>query len=473
MPLDPWLPVGFALPSAPAIERILRDGGNWQLYITAGNGRALLIQPPLFRRWTECGLLSATDLPMVQFGAQQLYCLTCAGNHQLSPIRETPSPTSRADALAFADALRATRTAAPDVPLADALYVERISRLLPTWGTHTESGDAILLGSYLSGGVPVSVLEFQRLRSFVNWLSHEQLLEILHRAGFTTEHPDLPLAEPISDTRPVPARSEPATRPAVFKLAGRPALENFFLEHVLDIIENPEQYQRLGIDFPGSIILHGPPGCGKTFAIERLVEYLGWPSFEISSSSIGSPFIHETSRKVAEVFDTAIKSAPSVLIIDEMEAFLADRESSGSSGHHRVEEVAEFLRRIPEANRNRVLIVAMTNRLEMIDSAIQRRGRFDHVIGVDFATQEEIKALLEHLLKDLPREDELELDRFSRQLEGRPLSDVAFLIRESARRTARAGKEKISSLQIQDSLNMLDARNDGRARNPIGFQIDT
>ena len=128
--------------------------------------------------------------------------------------------------------------------------------------------------------------------------------------------------------------------------------------------------------------MHGPPGCGKTFAVERLVDFLGWPSFQIDASSVASPYIHETSKKVAEVFDKAMQNAPSVLVIDEMEAFLADREMG--SGHHRVEEVAEFLRRIPEATKNDVLIVAMTNRIEMIDPAILRRGRFDHVIKVDY-----------------------------------------------------------------------------------------
>src|SRR5258708_14737727 len=112
--------------------------------------------------------------------------------------------------------------------------------------------------------------------------------------------------------------------------------------------------------------LHGPAGWGKTFAVERLVEHLGWPSFQIDASSVASPYIHETSRKISEVFKSAAKSAPSVLVIDEMEAFLAKRDMG--SGHHRVEEVAEFLRRIPEAASSEVLIVSMTNRLDRTDS---------------------------------------------------------------------------------------------------------
>jgi SpoVK/Ycf46/Vps4 family AAA+-type ATPase len=101
----------------------------------------------------------------------------------------------------------------------------------------------------------------------------------------------------------------------------------------------------MGIDFPSAIVLHGPPGCGKTFAVERLVEFLDWPSFSIDSNSVGSPYIHQTSKKVSEVFEKAIDSAPSIVVIDEMESFLSERRSDNISGLHHVEEVAEFLKR--------------------------------------------------------------------------------------------------------------------------------
>lgn len=99
----------------------------------------------------------------------------------------------------------------------------------------------------------------------------------------------------------------------------------------------------MGIGFPAAIVLHGPPGCGKTFAVDRLSEFFGWPTYHIDSGTIGSPYIHDTSRKIAEVFETAISNAPSMLIIDEMEAFLTERGSSKLSGQHHLEEVAEFL----------------------------------------------------------------------------------------------------------------------------------
>ena len=237
-----------------------------------------------------------------------------------------------------------------------------------------------------------------------------------------------------------------------FQLPGRPYLEEFFNEHIIDLIRNKERYAALGVEFPSAMVLHGPPGCGKTFAVEKLVEFLGWPNYQIDASSIGSPYIHETSRKVAEVFEKAINNAPSVLVIDEMESFLADRESGAGSSQHRVEEVAEFLRRIPEAVKSQVLIVAMTNRIEMIDPAILRRGRFDHIIEVGPASEEEVKALLDKLIENLPKDNPIDTQQLAKKLAQRPLSDVSFVVREGARLAARAGLSHVEMSFFEAAL---------------------
>ena len=246
-------------------------------------------------------------------------------------------------------------------------------------------------------------------------------------------------------------------------------MEEFFNEHVVDIVRNQERYAALGVGFPSAIVLHGPPGCGKTFAVEQLVDFLGWPSFQIDASSVASPYIHETSKKVAEVFEKAMKSAPSVLVIDEMEAFLADREAGSGSSHHRVEEVAEFLRRIPEAAKNEVLIVGMTNRIEMIDPAIMRRGRFDHVIQVELATEDEVSQLLSKLLSELPTTSDVDAAPLAKGLAGRPLSDVAFVVREGARLAARAGKSMIEQPFLLAALNSSPSRAESAPSRRIGF----
>jgi SpoVK/Ycf46/Vps4 family AAA+-type ATPase len=311
----------------------------------------------------------------------------------------------------------------------------------------------------------------------MSWLDAGHLKEIVEAAGFDvgevvssrTQRRRTDNSIPAEGAKGPSPESEPQ-KPSTqrFELPGRPDLAEFINEHIIDIVRNRDRYKALGIEGPSALVLHGPPGCGKTFAVERLVDFLGWPSFEIDASSVASPYIHETSKKVATVFEKAIENAPSVLVIDEMEAFLADREIG--SGHHRVEEMAEFLRRIPEATKSDVLIVGMTNRIEMIDPAILRRGRFDHVIKVDYANQVEVLSLLNSLLASVPTAPDVDPAPFAMQLAGRPLSDVAFLVREGARLAARSGKEELDQASLVEAMSAAPARErEGGSQRRIGF----
>ena len=478
MALDAWLPIGFKLPDGAKARVALYEGADWQVYETQGGGRALVVYDELGARWQEAGLIDDGTLDAFQFGDHQLRAISCSPSQTLLPISEAKSPDNKAEALSFALALKATRDIDSESALQDALYVEKITRLLPTYSISSQAEDDVVLGYWLTGGASIPATSFRRLRQTMSWLGASHLKDVVQAAGFEVAEvmplERKPLA-PAEKTEAAPAekvdevkRAEPEPN-KVFELAGRPELEAFFNEHIVDIILHRDRYKALGIEFPSAVILHGPPGCGKTFAVDRLVDFLGWPSFQIDASSVASPYIHETSKKVAQVFDKAMENAPSVLVIDEMEAFLADREMG--SGHHRVEEVAEFLRRIPEAVKNDVLIIAMTNRIEMIDPAIQRRGRFDHVIKVDFASEVEVQALLDKLLSSLPKESDVDSKPRAKELAGRPLSDVSFVVREGARLAARSGKERLDQASLLAALRSSPAREreGGESKRRIGF----
>jgi hypothetical protein len=477
MALDPWLPIGFTLPDSAKTRAALFEGTDWQIVETQGGGRALIAAESLARRWLEAGLVHEGDIIHFAFGQRDLWSLSASQGQILHPVTDSKAPESKAEALAFAQALKATRAIDAESPLQDALYVEKVSRLLPTYSITLRTGDDVVLGYWLTGGAGVSAGAFRRLQS-LSWLPAEQLKDILEAAGIEVKE-ILPKTKGRKSSRQASKEQEAGTevvdgkngpQSAVFELPGRPELAGFFNEHIVDIVENRERYAALGIGFPSAVILHGPPGCGKTFAVERLVDFLGWPSFEIDASSVASPFIHETSKKVAAVFEQAMKNAPSVLVIDEMESFLADREMGAGSSHHRVEEVAEFLRRIPEAVKNEVLIIAMTNRIEMIDAAVQRRGRFDHVIKVDFASEAEVRALLDKLVADLPKEVDVDVAPLAKELAGRPLSDVSFVVREGARIAARSGKDRLSQESLLTALRTAPARGpEGAEKRRIGF----
>jgi len=471
--LDAWLPVGFSTPDGERARLALHEGTDWQIYEAQGGGRILVAKQLLAARWIESGLLDTSQIRSFEFCGEK-YCEFSSGiDYVLAPVIESNSPESKNEAISFAESLKATRNIDATSSVHDAIYVERLSRLLPTYSLSARVSDDVVFGTWLTGGVPVSVQSFRRLRTLTNWLGASHLRDVVVKGGFEVSEKIIgpkPSSPKISEQSKTAGMAKPEEQKSTqFSLAGRPELELFINEHVVDIIENEARYKALGIEFPSAIILHGPPGCGKTFAVERLVDYLGWPSFQIEASSVASPYIHETSKKVAEVFDKAMENAPAVLVIDEMEAFLSERQS-GMSGQHHVEEVAEFLRRIPEAIKNRVLIIAMTNKIEMIDAAILRRGRFDHVVKVGMASEEEVHALLEKLVKDLPCENDIDVALLAKRLTGRPLSDVAFAVREGARLAARAGKDKLdqSSLLLAMDATPLRSNDEGTSRK-IGF----
>ena len=444
MALDAWLPVNHAVSQDVKLKSVVFEGVDWQIYGTQTGGRALIVREELAKRWIESGLRAEGDFIQFLFGKDQYFAITTGKTHHLVPVTNYPAPSSLNQALTFAEAMAATRKLDKESPLSEALYVEEFGLLLPTYTDPMPLTDDVVLGNWLSGGVPLSVGASARLTRLVGWLDADSLTEIKKCAGITktTEA----------------TKKFPKAKNGKFELPGRPYLEDFFNEHVVDIIQNQARYAALGIEFPSAMILYGEPGCGKTFAVEKLVEFLGWPSFHVEASSIASPYIHETSRKVAAVFDQAMENSPSVIVIDEMEAFLANRDGA-SWAQHRVEEVAEFLRRIPEAIKSNVLIIGMTNRLDMIDPAIRRRGRFDHIIEVTMASEIEVAALLQKLLDDRPHEKDVNVDELAKGLAGRPLSDVAFVIREGARIAARANRTTINHECLAKALEASPARN--------------
>lgn len=465
---ESWLPIGFALPDGMICSRAIHSDANWQIVETQGGGRALISREKLATAWVEAGLLEDGAMQLFTFGEEQFCALSSEPSQELSPVAESKGIKAKSEALAFATSLKATRAIDGQSSLQDAIYFEKISRLLPSYGIAPKVEDEVILGYWLTGGARVSVKSVRRLEQMLSWLEPRHLRDVIDAAGFAIAEIDR--VPGVGSGMGGSSGTERAGEElGAFALPGRPELERFFNEHVVDIIQHAERYRMLGIEFPSAVVLHGPPGCGKTFAVEQLTAHLGWPSFQIDASSVGSPYIHETSRKVAEVFENAMKAAPSLLVIDEMEAFLADRQIGIGASHHRVEEVAEFLRRIPEAAKNKVLVIAMTNRLEMIDAAILRRGRFDHVLKVDFATEAEVRSLLDKLLSGLPIEPNVNPGSLASQLVGRPLSDVAFVVREGARLSARAGKDRVAQEFLSEALREAPSRTEESSPRRVGF----
>ncbi len=287
-----WLPAQYEILKGMPLGRLVHSGPEWQMYRSGREQVVLIASNDLADRWIETELLPVEVLDSFAFGGNSWRFLLSGVGLRLEPVAGWSSPTSKADGLAFAVSLRETRKIHSTVPLHDAIYAERHSRLLPTWTVSETSTDEEVLGRWLTGGVKMPITSFCRLSELCDGMPRKDVADIVMAAGFPVP----------SETESAPnAKSGEADGEREFQLPGRPELETFFREHVIDIVENEARYQALGIDFPAGIVLHGPPGCGKSYAVERLVECLDWPMFPIDSNSVGSPYIHETSRKVGQV----------------------------------------------------------------------------------------------------------------------------------------------------------------------------
>src|SRR3990167_2919582 len=241
--------------------------------------------------------------------------------------------------------------------------------------------------------------------------------------------------------------------PSQFSLPGRPELEFFFREHVIDYFHRYIKYQRMGINPTNGLLLYGPPGTGKTYSVKKLADFLDWKVFEIDVGSVASPYIHQTSKILKNVFDLAAESAPSILLMEEIDALTGSR--SGFMHDHKIEEIAQLLRLIETASTQGILVIRTTNRYESLDEAIIRRGRFDHKIELGFANQDEIVSAVRNMLKTKPIVDGLNLEEFSSKLCGYPMSDIAWSVNEAAKFAVKNNKEKIDQECLLHAAHMV------------------
>ncbi|MBR1919085.1 MAG: ATP-binding protein [Spirochaetales bacterium] len=341
----------------------------------------------------------------------------------------------------------------PDFHLDGSIYIEEFLLLLPSEKTSYEDNNYIL-GRIFTNGVNCSLDDLETVSKY-SPLDGATLSNVAFEFGVKVKtHPQKQISVD-TDTVKEKTTSENYNLPEEpFHLSGRPELEQFFNEQIVDVIRNQELYKRMGVGFPGATVLFGPPGCGKTFAVDSFIKYMNWPRFDIDASSIASPYIHDTSKKINAVFADAIKAAPSFIVIDEMDAFLSARSGFNGDVHH-TEEIAEFLRRIPEATDHEVLIFGMTNQIDLIDKAILRRGRFDNMIEVQMASAVEIESMLLERFKRIPVAASVNAKELSEKLEEHPLSDVSYVLKEAGRFAIRNKKEEIDNECIEYALGRL------------------
>ena len=212
------------------------------------------------------------------------------------------------------------------------------------------------------------------------------------------------------------------------------------LEQVREMIElpmrHPELFKRLGIDPPKGVLLHGPPGTGKTLIAKAVANEIDASFHTISGPEIMSKYYGESEEQLRDVFEEATEEAPSIVFMDELDSIAPKREEAGGDVERRV--VAQLLSLMDGLEeRGQVVVIGATNRVDAIDPALRRGGRFDREIEVGVPDREGRKEILQVHTRNMPLVEEIDLDEYAENTHGFVGSDLESLAKESAMHALR------------------------------------
>ncbi|RKD94926.1 CDC48 family AAA ATPase [Halopiger aswanensis] len=212
------------------------------------------------------------------------------------------------------------------------------------------------------------------------------------------------------------------------------------LDQVREMIElpmrHPELFQQLGIEPPKGVLLHGPPGTGKTLMAKAVANEIDAHFETISGPEIMSKYYGESEEQLREVFEEAEENAPAIIFIDELDSIAAKREDAGGDVERRV--VAQLLSLMDGLEeRGRVTVIAATNRIDDIDPALRRGGRFDREIEIGVPDKEGRKEILQVHTRGMPLQDGIDLDQYAESTHGFVGADLESLAREGAMNALR------------------------------------
>ena len=222
-------------------------------------------------------------------------------------------------------------------------------------------------------------------------------------------------------------------------------------EAVIWPIQNPERFESMGIEPPRGILLHGPPGTGKTYVTRALAHEAGAAFFSVKGAELLDKFVGESERGVRELFGRARSVAPSIIFFDEFDALAPVRGNSNNSVTDSV--VAALLTEIDGVSeRGDVVVIGATNRKDLIDPALLRGGRLETHILLDLPPKASRLALLK--ITDVPFADDVDIDQLAEVTEGLSFADLTSLLREAALNVLRQEREelKVTWADLEQSL---------------------
>ncbi len=225
------------------------------------------------------------------------------------------------------------------------------------------------------------------------------------------------------------------------------------LEEIVDFLKNPEKYKKLGARTPKGVLLVGPSGCGKTLLAKAVAGEANVPFFSIAGSEFMEMLVGIGAARVRDLFDNAKKSSPAIIFIDEIDAIGRARSAGVMPAHDEREQTLNQI--LVEMDgftpTEQVVVVAATNRGDLLDTALLRPGRFDRRIVVDFPDVEGRKAIVKIHARGKPFDNTVNWDKVAKRTVGFSGADLENMLNEAAIHAARAAKTKISSEDIEEA----------------------
>ncbi|ABB14991.1 ATP-dependent zinc metalloprotease FtsH [Carboxydothermus hydrogenoformans] len=231
------------------------------------------------------------------------------------------------------------------------------------------------------------------------------------------------------------------------------------LAEIVEFLKNPRKYNELGARIPKGVLLFGQPGTGKTLLARAIAGEAGVPFFSISGSDFVEMFVGVGASRVRDLFEQAKKNAPCIVFIDEIDAVGRQRGAGLGGGHdEREQTLNQLLVEMDGFNSNEgIIIIAATNRPDILDPALLRPGRFDRHIVVDTPDINGRKEILKVHVKGKPLGDDVDLDVLARRTPGFTGADLANMVNEAALLAARRNKKVINMEEMEEAIERVIA----------------
>jgi cell division protease FtsH len=238
------------------------------------------------------------------------------------------------------------------------------------------------------------------------------------------------------------------------------------LEEVVDFLQEPEKFSALGARIPKGVLMVGPPGCGKTLMARAVAGEAEVPFFSISGSEFVEMFVGVGASRVRDLFDQAKRNTPCIVFVDEIDA-VGRHRGAGLGGSHdeREQTLNQILVEMDGFDTDtNVIVIAATNRPDILDPALLRPGRFDRRVVLDLPDMIGRKSILQIHAKGKPLDEEVDLERVAKQTPGFSGADIENLLNEAAILAARRDKKAIGMEELQEAVERVIAGPERKSR---------